>query len=179
MLKIATLHRRDMQRFVGKSLRHGMLPNRNKPYFALSFQSAKKSLVQANIVLTLYSFFLYSGYLYVLRFSAINYFSRPVTLSWKYQNPDQDILSSNSPNNFKVDGNLEKKMLEFTSSKPLSTEDLRSMVYFQANVDVVPDLTINDQDKFYVTLSPYDEKLGRLPEISRMNLYQKGIKFIH
>ena len=70
-------------------------------------------------------------------------------------------------------------MLEFTCSKPLSTEDLRSMVYFQANVDVVPDLTINDQDKFYVTLSPYDEKLGRLPEISRMNLYQKGIKFIH
>ena len=38
MLKIATLHRRDIQRFVEKSLRHGMLPNRNKPYFALSFQ---------------------------------------------------------------------------------------------------------------------------------------------
>ena len=47
MLKIATLHRRDIQRFVEKCLRHGIAPNRNKPNFALSFQSAKKSLVQA------------------------------------------------------------------------------------------------------------------------------------
>ena len=109
-----------------------------------------------------------------MRFQATNFFSRPVTLSWKYQNTDQDILSSKSPNNFKVDGNLEKKMLEFTSSKPLSTEDLRSMVYFQANVDGVSDLTINDQDKFYVTLSPYDEELGQYPEISRLNIYKKG-----
>ena len=52
MLKIATLHRRDIQRFVKKCVRHGMLPNRNKPNFALSFQSAKKSLVQARLLIT-------------------------------------------------------------------------------------------------------------------------------
>ena len=38
MLKIATLHRIDFQRFLEKCLRHGIAPNSNKPYFALSFQ---------------------------------------------------------------------------------------------------------------------------------------------
>ena len=97
-------------------------------------------------------------------FDAVNYYSSPVTLSWRYKNPNQNFLSTKSPREFSVQS-TQAGRLDFVSKVPLSYDELRSALVLQAKAGDKPVLMVNNQERYNVILQP--SSVGSTDDASR------------
>lgn len=103
-------------------------------------------------------------YRYTYMFDAVNYYSSPVTLSWRYKNPNQNFLSTKSPREFSVQS-TQAGRLDFVSKVPLSYDELRSALVLQAKAGDKPVLMVNSQERYNVILQP--SSVGSTDDASR------------
>ena len=115
-------------------------------------------------ILSFLLLFISLEYRYTYMFDAVNYYSSPVTLSWRYKNPNQNFLSTKSPREFSVQS-TQAGRLDFVSKVPLSYDELRSALVLQAKAGDKPVLMVNNQERYNVILQP--SSVGSTDDASR------------